>query len=407
DFDRDGLPDLARIWTQSAPGETAIYYVSVAKGQGNGTFIEYFNWQFRTRISGVIAEDFNRDGRPDLLLYDYATGYLRVMAGTGSLVMGGFIDDVPLPGTGGMFLADMDGNGTKDVVYSNYRTFTVLRSVHGNPPLLSKLSLSPAAVTAGNSSTATVSVGDPAPADTQVTLASNNALVTFPGGSTVTIPAGATSATFQVATAATNTPASVNLTASSAGITQTAVLSVVPAYSITGLTASPSSLYGIFASTGTVTISGPADANAVIALSTNNPALVNVPASVTVPAGATAVTFPIKLQPVTADTPVSVSASLGGLTQTAGLTILKPADAVAVTKALYTQKSVQLNIEATSTSAVATLTAYNTATGAFIGTLQNSGGGKYKGNFLFILSGGQVTLKSSLGGTVTAAYQTK
>src|SRR5882672_3844233 len=49
-----------------------------------------------------------------------------------------------------------------------------------------------------------------------------------------------------------------------------------------------------------------------------------VPASVTVPAGATSASFTVSTSAVATSTSVIVSASLGGVTQTASLTVLPP-----------------------------------------------------------------------------------
>jgi hypothetical protein len=188
-------------------------------------------------------------------------------------------------------------------------------------------------------------------------------------------------------------------------------LSVLPAYTLNGFSINPGSQYGIFTARGTLTLSNPADASAVVQLTSANPAIASVPASVIVPAGATSVDFTITLRAVSVDTPVTITASRGDVAVNASLTVLKPADSVAITRVQITQKTSELRIEATSTSASATLTAYNAATGALLGTLDNAGGGKYKGSlFLFVPANGPaptIVLKSTLGGTTSAVAQVK
>lgn len=408
DFDRDGFLDMASIWTQAVGQESAYFYMGIARGLGNGQFVRYFDWQFQGGIVGVIVDDFNKDGNPDVATYDFAAGMLRVLGGNGTLVLGGFLDSVPLPSHGGMISADMDGNGSLDIVYSNYRTYSVLRSTHGNPPLLSQLSLSPASVVGGSAVSATLSLGGVAPAGgIQVALSSSDPNAFFTAGPTVTIPAGASSALVQVTTTAVSAATFANLSASANGVTQTTRLDLVPPYTLTGFSISPASQYGIFNVTGTVTLTGPASATAVVALSTGNPAVVTVPASVTIPAGASSGTFAITLKPVTVDTAVPVSVSLGGLTQNASVTVLKPADSLAVTKAIFATRTARLDVEATSSSAVTTIGVYNSVSGVLMGTLSNSGGGRYKGSFIAFPTGGTLVLKSALGGTITSAYQLK
>jgi hypothetical protein len=89
---------------------------------------------------------------------------------------------------------------------------------------------------------------------------------------------------------------------------------------------------------------------------------------------------------------------MGGVQQSASITVLKPLDSVTITKALDTLRSAQLRVEAASTSANATLTVWNDATGALIGTLSNAGGGKYNATFTVSPAVTSITVKSSLGG---------
>jgi len=84
---------------------------------------------------------------------------------------------------------------------------------------------------------------------------------------------------------------------------------------------SPASLAGGSPSTGTVTLSGPAPAEgATVALSSNSPATVLVPASVTIPEGATAAVFPVATALVTNSTTVTITGSYNG-NQTGTLTL--------------------------------------------------------------------------------------
>ena len=110
---------------------------------------------------------------------------------------------------------------------------------------------------------------------------------------------------------------------------------------------------------------------------------------------------------MTADAATPVSVSLGGLTQTASVTVLKPADSLTVSKVTFTLKSARLDVEATSTSATTTIGVYNSVSGVLMGTLSNSGGGRYKGSFIAFPTGGTIVLKSAFGGTITSAYQSK
>jgi hypothetical protein len=87
------------------------------------------------------------------------------------------------------------------------------------------------------------------------------------------------------------------------------------------MSVSPTKVVGGASATATVTLTGSAPAGGlVVTLATNN-AVATVPASVTVPGGATAATFPVATSSVPVDTVVSISASGGGVTKAATLTV--------------------------------------------------------------------------------------
>ena len=93
--------------------------------------------------------------------------------------------------------------------------------------------------------------------------------------------------------------------------------------SLATLTQNPTSVIGgSQSSTGTVTLSGSAPAGGVqVVLSSSNPGAAQVPSSVTVPAGATTATFTVTTSAVASSTWVSISASFGGVTKTATLSV--------------------------------------------------------------------------------------
>jgi predicted acyltransferase len=184
--------------------------------------------------------------------------------------------------------------------------------------LLVSVTLNPTTVLGGSTSIGTVKIKDKAQQSSiTVTLSSNNTAAVVP--TTVVVPAGATSATFTVTTVGvpTQTVATISATL---GITLTAQLTINPP-ALTTLVLAPTSVVGGSPSVGTVTLSGPAPAGgAVIQLSSNQSAA-TVPATVTVLAGQTTANFTINTQAVTTQTAATISATLGGTTLTAGLTI--------------------------------------------------------------------------------------
>jgi len=94
------------------------------------------------------------------------------------------------------------------------------------PPTLASLTLNPANVIGGQSSTGTVTLTGPAPAGgAQVFLSSSNGAARVP--SSVTVPAGATGATFTVNTTLVLISTSATISASYNGTTRTATLGVL------------------------------------------------------------------------------------------------------------------------------------------------------------------------------------
>ncbi|MBL8240660.1 MAG: VCBS repeat-containing protein [Bryobacterales bacterium] len=410
DFNNDGKLDLVHQ-TAQARQDGSNFGISIALGTGTGSFLGYSSYVFSAAFRGYVPGDFNQDGNLDIATFLSATGKVTVLGGRGDGSLGPVLFEAPLAnGPFELLGADVDSNGSADLIVSSYPEFTVFRNPRGNPPLLAQLTLTPPSVIGGaETTTGTVTLGGPAPAPVAITLSSSNAAAFFPAGNTVAIPAGVSSMSFNVATSAVAVPSTANIIATAGGVTQTARLDIVAAFVLTGFNVNPASQYGIFNVTGTLTLNGPASSAAAISLTSGNPALAAVPATVTVPAGASSVSFPIALSPVAVNTPVNLSATLDGITQVTMITLLRPADTVTIAKAIYTAKAFQLKLDATSTSATSTLTVYNAATGALIGTLSNNGNGKYGGTFTVNLPGAApfITVKSALGGIATGGPQLK
>lgn len=163
---------------------------------------------------------------------------------------------------------------------------------------------------------------------------------------------------------------------------------------LVGLSLNPTTVISGTSAQGTVTLSGPAPAGgALILLSSASPNAAT-PAAVTVPAGSTSAT-------VSALTAANISAAYG-LRLTAPLR-LNPPDTLTITRAEYTISQKQLRLEATSTNSAATLTVFDSSTGAFIGTMTFSGGGKFQIQMIWPTTPRSVTIKSTKGGSVTGA----
>src|SRR5215472_7378133 len=91
---------------------------------------------------------------------------------------------------------------------------------------------------------------------------------------------------------------------------------------LAGLTVSPASVAGGTSATGTVTLTAAAPAATAVALSSSNLNVAGVPASVTVAAGSASASFPVTTPvAVPASTDVTITASLGGVSVSAVLTV--------------------------------------------------------------------------------------
>ncbi|MDR3692837.1 MAG: hypothetical protein P4L46_25885 [Fimbriimonas sp.] len=174
-------------------------------------------------------------------------------------------------------------------------------------------------VQGGSSLTGTVTVQQPAPSSgTVVSLTSDSSNASVP--STVTVTGGATSATFTLATSAVSGDTTVHIKATNATGSQSATLTISAA-TLAALSLSPNESVGGNPSTGVVTLSGPTGPKGtVVTLSSSDPAA-SVPTSVTVAAGQTSATFGVTTGAVGQDTTVVISATLGGKSETANLTL--------------------------------------------------------------------------------------
>ena len=142
-------------------------------------------------------------------------------------------------------------------------TATLLRSTHGNPPLLAVAAVAPAAVIAAAHS------GKSDSRRTRARVHSCDALQQQPSARILvstgaTIPPRASAATFQVSTAAVAAASSVNINATYNSVTQTAKLALVAPYSLSRVTVDPASQFGGFTAQGAVVLSGPADSAATV-----------------------------------------------------------------------------------------------------------------------------------------------
>jgi hypothetical protein len=215
-----------------------------------------------------------------------------------------------------------------------------------------------------------------------------------------------------------------NISATSGGQTRSAALTINPGTPIQPVqpdvatfTITPNTVANGGTVQGKVTLASPAPTGGTTVRFSQGVTAPNVVRSVpdqVIPASQSSATFPVTAQ-FTSPNPATGTITARTVTQTglgapvsAQLTVTPAADppppppasdTVRITRAQYDSGKRVLRVEATSTNSSATLTAFNNNTNAQIGTLQNSGGGTYKGQFTNVANPGNVRVMSSLGGS--------
>jgi hypothetical protein len=186
-------------------------------------------------------------------------------------------------------------------------------------PALTGLSLSPTSVIGGTSSTGTVTISSSAPtAGFSVKLSSSSSAASVP--SSVTITSGKTSATFTVTTSPVGTNTNATVSAKSASVLKTAVLTI-EAPVLTKFTVNPSSITGAGTVSGTLTLSGPAASGGASIKITSSSTYATVTSPVVIASGTSTTNFTIKITKPASTVTAMLTATFGGVTKTATITI--------------------------------------------------------------------------------------
>ena len=188
-------------------------------------------------------------------------------------------------------------------------------------PSLSAVTVATSSVAGGGQTTGTVTLTGPAPGGGALVRLNGSMEGTVVTPPNVTVPAGSVSANFTITAPQVPAPHYVLIQASysSFGVSHARLLEIVPGSgspTLLALGVSPTSVVGGASTTGTVQLVVPAPAGGgVVTLTSDNPALVQVPASVSVPAGNSATSFTITTSAVASFTTVRIDASAGGVTR--------------------------------------------------------------------------------------------
>jgi hypothetical protein len=224
---------------------------------------------------------------------------------------------------------------TPVVVTASWKGGSVQRQITVRPaPAPTSLTLTPSTAIGGGpgSVDGLVTIASAASFDQTLQVTSNNQQVLPFLSSMVQIPAGSTRGAIQILPSAVSVTTIVTISVTGGGVTRSADLTVNPADTplppppLSAFKVSPSSVAGGTSAAGTVTLASAAPSGGtVVALSSQLPGLASVPPSVTVPAGATSASFPVATFATSFTTVVQLSATLGGSSLFATITVGPPA----------------------------------------------------------------------------------
>ncbi|PYV00917.1 MAG: hypothetical protein DMG26_14635, partial [Acidobacteria bacterium] len=114
DFNGDGKLDLATVNNSNGAGS-----VSILVGNGNGTFRSHVDYATGDHSTGVVAADFNRDGKVDLAVANDYDNSVSILLGNGD----GTFQSQPQVSVGAnpiqIQTADFNGDGKADLITLN------------------------------------------------------------------------------------------------------------------------------------------------------------------------------------------------------------------------------------------------------------------------------------------------
>ena len=184
---------------------------------------------------------------------------------------------------------------------------------------LRSVSVSPASVAGGKTSTGTVTISAKAGTEgISVSLTSASTAASVPGS--VTVPSGKTTATFSISTSPVAATTSASIKGSLGSSTAKATLTITAA-KLGSLSFSPSTVTGGGASTLTLALGSPAPNGGITASLTSSSPAWGGPSSITVPAGAVSGTASCTTTAVTVSTTARVTAKASGGSVSGSLTI--------------------------------------------------------------------------------------
>jgi uncharacterized protein (TIGR03437 family) len=115
DVNGDGRPDLAVVYEDF----NSAFFVQVFLGKGDGTFQALPPMTTESGAGSIVINDFNGDGRPDLVISHCCGGDMTYMLGNGD---GTFKAETHFSGgayPSGMAMGELNGDGVQDLVVAD------------------------------------------------------------------------------------------------------------------------------------------------------------------------------------------------------------------------------------------------------------------------------------------------
>jgi len=179
-----------------------------------------------------------------------------------------------------------------------------------NTGLLASVSIDPSVFVGGESTRATVTLHDPAPAEgLTLSVTADDMSATVP--STVTAAQGAMTATFTITTKAVSSDVRIRVTVSAGTSSLTALLRLTPLIAVKSLTAADTRITSGASTTATVTLSAVNTRGATVVSLESEKSDVRVPASITIASGSTTGTFTVDTREVSAEEEYWIHARVG------------------------------------------------------------------------------------------------
>jgi uncharacterized protein (TIGR03437 family) len=191
---------------------------------------------------------------------------------------------------------------------------------------LSGVTISPSSVASGGPATITVTLSGAAPSPTgvAVSLSSSNPSAFLPPPTLVVQP-GQTTASTTIMAGSVSSATTVTVTAAYGGATANTTVTITPpgtSLALSAISITPSSLSSGGLATLSVTLNGIASAGgAIVDIQTSNSTAFPAPAAITIPAGESTNGVSVQAGAVTSATTVTVTATYGGATRTASVTV--------------------------------------------------------------------------------------